>query len=158
MQVLYHASPLKNLKIIQPKKTLSRDIYIGDYVFATSNIRLAAMYLATKGIAILLNVKSPKPTIVIRSNPREYISNDKGGAIYAVSDRTFKKSPQEGLEDSEMVSGVSVKPISRQVYSSSLDAMKEKGIVIYFVDEKVFNDIVEAKDESKILKKLNPYN
>ena len=136
MKFLYHASPKKHLTEIQTKRTLSRDLYIGDFVFATSDVRLAAMYLATKGNAILVNVKTKKPTIVICNNAKDYLLNDKGGAIYRVPGNTFIKSPQEGLEDSEMVSEVGVTPIDTQVYLSSLDAMKEMGITIYFVNEK----------------------
>lgn len=157
MQYLYHASPKKNLTEIRPKKTLSRDVYIGDFVFATSDVRLAAMYLATKGNAILLNVKTKIPTIVICNDPTDYLQNDKGGAIYKVPAKTFKKSPQEGLEDSEMVSSVAVAPLEKRVYTSSLDAMKKMGITVYFVNKEVFNIIVEAKDENKIISNLKPY-
>lgn len=136
---------------------MSRDVYIGDFVFATSDIRLAAMYLATKGIAILMNVKSAKPIIVICSKTEDYLLSDTSGAIYTVSIKTFRKSPQAGLEDSEMVSDVGVIPIDKQVYSSSIDAMKEMGITIYFVNQQVFNRLIKAKDESKILSKLEPY-
>lgn len=157
MQVLYHASPNKQLTVIKPRKTMSRNAHIGDFVFATSDVRLAAMYHATKGNAILMNVKTKKPTVVICNNPEDYLSKDKGGAIYTVPVSTFRKSPQEGLEDSEMVSDVGVTPTNKQAYKSSLAAMKEMRITIYFVNEKLFNKLVEAKDESKILSKLEPY-
>lgn len=157
MQVLYHASPKKNLTEIKPRRTLSRDVYIGDYVFATSDFVLAAMYLATKGNAILMNVKAKDPIIVICNNETDYLSNDKGGAIYTVPISTFRKSPQAGLEESEMVSNVAVTPSDKRVYDSSLEAMKEMGITIYFVNEKVFSKIVAAKDESKIISKLKPF-
>lgn len=126
-------------------------------MFAISDIRLAAMYLATKGTAILMDVKTDKPRIVICSSPENYLPNDKGGAIYTVPANTFKQSPQEGLEDSEMVSGVSVKPISKKVYTTSLDAMKKMGITIYFVDENKFNKIVLAKNEDTIISGLKPF-
>jgi hypothetical protein len=157
MKVLYHASPIKNLRIIKPKKTLSRDIYIGDYVFATSDIRLAAMYLATKGNATLMNVKADIPTIVICSEQKDYLASDKGGAIYTVPATTFKKTPQEGLEDSELISSVAVKPLSKKVYERSIDALKEMGIVIYFVNNSTFNKLVRTKDEAKIISSLQPF-
>lgn len=47
---LYHASAQKNLKVLKPQRTLFHDEYIGDFVFATSDRRMAAMYLATKGV------------------------------------------------------------------------------------------------------------
>lgn len=157
MKVLYHASPVKDLRKIEPKRTLSRDIYIGDYVFATSDIKLAAMYLATKGNAILMNVEAETPVIVICNNPEDYLAHDSGGAIYIVPATTFKKTPQEGLEKSERVSKVAVTPVDKRVYKHSIDAMKETGIVIYFVNQKTFNSLVQAKDEDKILASLQPF-
>ena len=157
MQILYHASPHKDLKTIQPKRTLSRDVYIGDYVFATSDIRLAAMYLATKGTAILLNVDYEVPRVVICSEANDYIANDKGGAIYTVPATSFTNTPQKGLEKSELVSKVAVKPIDKKLYERSLDAMKEANIAVYFVNPEKFNKLVDAKDESAILSSLTPY-
>jgi hypothetical protein len=157
MNTLYHASPKKDLKMITPKRTLSKDIYIGDYVFATSDKRLAAMYLATKGVAILLNTDYELPTIVICDDPKNYLLKDKGGAIYTVSAASFKKTPQIGLEKYEMVSKAAVQPIDKIIYTKSLDAMREMDIVIYFVDQTVFNKLVEAKDERHILEKLQPF-
>lgn len=157
MQVLYHSSPNKHLTKIHPQKTLSNDVFIGNFVFATSDIKLAAMYLATKGNATLMNVKAKKPIIVICNNPKDYIDNDKGGAIYTVPASTFVKSPQEGLRDSEVVSSVTVIPIDKQVYASSLDAMQKMGITVYFVKDSVFNEIIEAKNEEIIISKLKPF-
>ncbi len=34
----------------------------------------------------------------------DYIKNDLGGAIYVLPAKSFTKTPQEGLEDYEMVS------------------------------------------------------
>ena len=157
MKTLYHASPYKDLQKIQPQRTLSKDMYIGDYVFATSDIKLAAMYLVTRGNATLMNTDAMLPFIVIRNNPKDYVANDMGGAIYIVPDTTFKKSPQEGLEKSELVSSVAVTPIDKIIYRRSIDAMKEMGIVIYFVTKEIFDKLVLSKEESKIFATLLRY-
>lgn len=57
MEVLYHASSDTNLTIIVPKRTISKDIYIGDFVFATQDKRLVAMYLVAKGNATIMDIK-----------------------------------------------------------------------------------------------------
>lgn len=157
MDMLYHASPLKNLTLIHSKRTISRDVYIGDFVFATSDKRLSAMYLATKGIEILLDVDSDAPTIVICDKPDNYLKHDKGGAIYVLPSDTFIKSPQLGLEKYELVSKTAVEPRGKVVYKYSLDAMKEVGVVIYFVGQKMFDNLVQAKNEKSFLKKPSPY-
>lgn len=158
MKVLYHASPVRDLKLIQPKRTLSRDVYIGDYVFATADKRLAAMYLATRGNATLMNVATAVPTIVICNNLKDYLAHDQGGAIYKVPAATFEETPQEGLQTSELVSKVAVKPLDKTIYKYSIDAMRDMGIAIYFVSKEVFDSLAQTKDEAKILESLQPFN
>ncbi len=62
---LYHASPIKNLKLIKPQKTISHNKYIGDFVFATKYKKLALMYMLPKGFPILMNAQSKNPYVVI---------------------------------------------------------------------------------------------
>lgn len=155
---LYHASPDKSLAVIEPKRTLSKDKYIGDYVFATEDPRLAAMYLASKGTALLMNVKSSPFSIVINANEQDYLASDKGGAVYKVPAATFEKTPQAGLEDSERISKVSTMPLEKKVYSSSIEAIQEAGVKIYFVDSKTFTNLLNNPDQDKIIASLKPYN
>ena len=105
----------------------------------------------------MANQTDKKPVLVICNSPEEYISADEGGAIYTVPIDTFMKSPQEGLEDSELVSDVEVTPIYKQIYATSLEAMKERGITIYFVNSQIFNKIIKAKDEQKIISTLKAF-
>lgn len=158
MTVLYHASPDKSLTIINPRKTLSKNDYIGDYVFATSNKKLAVMYLATKGNATYMEPQAKQPYIVISSDSNKYLATDRGGAVYSVSANSFEKTPQTGLEDYEMVTKNSVKPIGKEVYKTSVEAMRKYGIEIYFVDWPKFNEIIKAKDKDRILVSIEPYS
>lgn len=155
--MLYHASTNKNLTRIKPQRTLSKDKYIGDYVFATSDKKLAAMYLATRGVPTLMNTKSSSPRILIFAESTEYIRRDIGGAIYQVPRDSFKKTPQTELEDSELVSEVEVKPIRKKVYSSSISALQEAGIDIYFVDQTQFDEFIKSKNEAEVIAHLEPF-
>ena len=157
MDILYHASPDKNLAIIRPQRTLSKDVYTGDYVFATADKGLAAMYLATKGIATLMNPGASKPRIIICADPEAYAQRDSGGAIYTVPADTFAQSPQLGLEDTEMVSQHDIVPLNKEVYDSSLAAMKTFGIQVYFVNQEVFGQIMATREEDKIAAELDAY-
>ena len=154
---LYHASTDTTLDVIEPRRTLSKDEYIGDYVFATASESLAAMYLATRGNATLMQPEGAKPYIVICNNPDDYIKNDKGGAIYKVPATSFKPTPQEGLEMYELVSETSVKPVDKTLYNSSIIAMRKKDVSIYFVDQQLFNQLLASKNEEKILSSIQPY-
>lgn len=62
---LYHASNIKDLDVITPQPTKSNNVLIGDFVFATENKLLAIMYLANKGIAVMMNPEKDNPTIII---------------------------------------------------------------------------------------------
>ena len=157
MDTLYHSSTNKDLELLEPQRTLSKDIYIGDYVFATSDKRLAAMYLATRGTPILLNTNVKNPQIIISANAKEYVKHDVGGAIYSVPAEYFKKTPQTGLEDSERVSEITVHPSAKTVYESSIAAMREMGVTVYFVSQKQFDEIIRTKNEDHIISKLAPY-
>ena len=74
---LYHASPIKNLKLIKPQKTISHDKYIGDFVFATKYKKLALMYMLPKGFPILMNVKSKNPYVVICADAKKSLKGIK---------------------------------------------------------------------------------
>jgi putative flippase GtrA len=156
-KVLYHASSRLDLKIIKPHKTLSNDEYIGDYVFATANKELAVMYLASKGKATLMNTKSQPSRIIICDDEKQYIKNDKGGAVYELSPKGFQPTSQTGLSEFEKVSEQAVTPLRKNVYASSLEAMREHDITIYFVNKKIFDELVAAKDEDEIINQLKPY-
>lgn len=157
MPVLYHASTNKNLELIKPKPTLSKDKFIGDFVFATKDKILATMYLATKGYATLLGPRDTPPNIVICADEKEYLKNDKGGAIYELPSDSFKDSPQKGLTDFELVSKSAVTPLSKVVYESSLEAMKKLGIEIRFVDQRTFDSLVNSPNQKELIRKLPLY-
>jgi hypothetical protein len=90
--------------VLEPKRTLSKDKYIGDFVFATQNKVLAIMYLTTRGFATLMNSNSRNPNIVICADKDDYLKRDSGGAIYELPSALFIESPQKELSDYELVS------------------------------------------------------
>jgi hypothetical protein len=143
--VLYHASQQKDLAIIQPKRTLSRDKYIGDFIFATPHKTLALMYLVPKGFATLMNYDKNPPSIVICAAKDELARRDTGGAIYELSPENFKQSPQVELRQDEMASRQPEKPKSSEVYGSALDALSSHGITIEFTDQAGFEKLLRKK-------------
>jgi len=158
MSIVYHASQNKNLVIIEPKKTLSNNVYIGDYVFATKNKLLAYMYLTTNGYPTLMNPGTNHPNIVICAKIDEYIKNDTGGAIYGLPSNNFMSSPQLELNEYEVVSKIAVVPLSKTEYSKTLDAMSAVGITIRFTDEKTFNKLLKSKKQLELVQNLDKYN
>lgn len=149
--ILYHASSNKNLKLITPQPTMSNDVLIGNYVFATEYLLLAIMYLANKGVPVMMNPEKDNPTIVISANEKDYINNDIGGAIYELDGEHFKETPQEDLSDFEKVSTTPIKPMSCTDYASSLKAMQDFGIKIYFVDEEQFKNLINNPKQKELI-------
>jgi len=158
--VLYHASTIRGLKIIETKRTSSKDKYVGDYVFATPDKRMASMYLSPKeGGTILINTYGGEPYAVIQNNETDFKKVDKGGSIYELPADNFIDTPQKELKGTELVSLQPITPLSEQIFRTSLDAMQEMGVKVYFVEGRLFEDIQNAKGRGlDVLSKLKPYN
>ena len=155
---LYHSSPIKNLKKINPQRTLSNNKYIGDFVFATKDKRLSLMYMLPKGFPILMNSKSSSPYVVICGEVEDVIQKDKGGALYILPSKTFHKTPQKELIEYEMVSRDSVAPIDEIDYANVLNALNIEGISIYFVDDTVFSNLIDNPEQDNIVKHLKRFS
>lgn len=149
IEILYHASLNKNLIQLESQATLSKDAYIGDYVFATENRLYALMYLAPNAAGTKLMETRGKPYIVINGTRERFDELDEGGAIYAVPAGPFTRSPQAGLEDMEMVSTKAVTPLSKEVFDSSLAAIKGAGITVYFLRDGDFERVLYAGGNSR---------
>lgn len=158
---LYHGSSQSGLKILHPKKTLSKDQYIGDFVFASHNKTLAIMYMTVKGYYSLMSTGTTPPYIVICANEKEYKEKDDSAvSIYKLSSNSFEATPQEELKEYEFVSRKPVVPESFETYPNALTAFSQNNIDIYFVNKQVFDQIVVAgdKDRHKYLKSVAKYN
>lgn len=155
---VYHVSPNKSLKIIEPRRALSKGVYIGDYVFATKDKMLATMYLATKGYAVLLGSKDKNPNIVICADAQDYLASDHGGAVYELPEEFFFESPQTELAEYELVSKFPVKPLSKMVYEKSIDAMHKSGIDIKFVDQETFDNLIGNLKQRELVHQLPNYH
>lgn len=154
---LYHASPVKNLKLLKPQRTLSNDKYIGDFVFATRHKKLALMYMLPKGFPLLMNIESSKPYVVLSGNEKNIIKNDKGGALYIMPSNSFHKTPQARLSDYEMVSKEPVVPLAMTVYESVIKVLNEEDIDIYFVDSKIFDVLINNPKQDSLVRNLDRY-
>ncbi len=154
---LYHASPIKNLKLIKPQRTISHNKYTGDFVFATKYKKLALMYMLPKGFPILMNAKLKNPYIVICANVEEILQSDKGGALYILPDNLFHQTPQKGLNEYEMVSKDPVTPLFEEDYDCVIDQLIKENITIYFVDNDIFNKLLLNPKQDTMVQALDKY-
>ncbi|MDZ7786261.1 MAG: hypothetical protein U5L95_04030 [Candidatus Saccharibacteria bacterium] len=150
---LYHASGQKNLSELTPQPTKSNDEYIGDYVFATKNYKMALMYLVPKGLPTLMSPEN-EPNIVICSTPQAFKEKDKGGAIYTVPADNFQPTPQGALSNYEMVSQKPVKPTSKDTYQSVFTALHRADIKIRFVSYATFNKLLRHPRQKQLITEL----
>ncbi len=155
--ILYHASTDKQLSVIKPQPTLSHDKYIGDFVFATVDKKMALMYLVPKGIPTLMNPKGRNPNIVMCTTVSDFVAKDGGGAIYELPGKDFVRTPQEGLSDYEMVSRNAIKPLRKEVYANTLDALAAANITIRFTDEATFNKLIKSPQQASMIEALDVY-
>ena len=143
MKVLYHASQNKDLSVLEPQRTISKDKYIGDYIFATEDKILALMYLVPKGYGIIMHSGESPSRIQICADEAEIRAKDKGGAIYHLDASDFQESPQAELSGYERVSKQPLRPIFKDVYKSSFDALEKFGVIIEFIDQVTFEHLIK---------------
>lgn len=154
---LYHGSAHKNIKELEPRNKSVRDPNEGPVVFATPELALAAIFMTKKV------VESGKfddiPYAIIIDQKESFIKNNKGGHIYIVPSSSFQNDPSKGLGEYEWVSKEKVEPLQKIEYLSSLDAMIENGVQVYFIDETTHQEIKTSKDNGlSILQNIESEN
>jgi hypothetical protein len=154
---LYHASPIKNLKLIKPQKTISHNKYIGDFVFATKYKKLALMYMLPKGFPILMNAQSKNPYVVICASVEKILKRDGGGALYILPDSLFRQTPQIELNEYEMVSEDSIIPLGEEDYDCVTNELVRENINIYFADSDTFNKLILNPKQDTMVQALDKY-
>jgi hypothetical protein len=149
-ELLYHASHDTTIDEFEPRNNFPRFEGEGNLVFATQYVQLAAMFLSPLDIPTEISVYGDRYVIFINADEAEYIQKDKGGAIYSFSSVQFEVDPTIGMGESEWTSIEPVRPISKTIYATSIEAMDMYGIERYFVDtvtmERIQADPAHALD------------
>lgn len=157
--ILYHASTSANIELFEPREESPRYPGEGPLVFATPDKRVAAMFLAPKdGGSAEICKFNDEVIVVVQNSADDFIAHDKGGAIYALPADTFTTDASVGMSETEWVSNQPVKPIAKELFNTSIDAMKLMGVKLYFVDERTMTEIRESKDHGlSLLRSLSAY-
>ncbi len=149
-EFLYHASPNRNIELLEPKQLSYRDKSEGQVIFATGNEVYVTMFLVRVHDDWGSYGFFGKLPYFICSNKEKFLSMDKGGAIYKLPSDTFVfDSKKSGGLRQECTSSVSVKPISKKVYESGLKAMTDSGVHVFFVEPEEFSKLKSSFDELK---------
>jgi len=157
--VLYHSSANPDIDVFEPRNDTPRHPTEGPLVFATPHKAVAAMFLAPKdGGSVEIGVYGDRYIIIVNNTAERLKNKDKGGAIYELPSDTFPTSHSIGMQQSEWVSEAPVKPLKKEIYSSSLDAMANLGVEIFFVDHPTFKSILTSSDHGfNIINQLEPF-
>lgn len=142
---LYHASPNKHIEIFEPRNEHVRDINEGPVVFATPHKDLASCFLFKNDDSWVNISRFNDVQVIIISDSEKFVVEDQGGSIYELPVGTFLHEIRGDAKD-EWTSRVAVKPKDKIDYSSSLKAMLELGVQVYFVDKSIFEKINDSKD------------
>ncbi|MFC1751662.1 hypothetical protein ACFLY5_00765 [Patescibacteria group bacterium] len=162
--VMYHGTHKKEEGIteLEPRGGRHRGRDEGKVLFATPDRVMASMFLA-KGHndnRTKIGKYNGTPVMVINEDRNEFIETDKGGTIHELPSDTFSCDKGTGLGELEWTSTKKVQPTGKTEYDSSLDAMIENGVQVFFVDAKTFEDIKSDKENHGvgILKDLESEN
>lgn len=133
---LYHASMLTDIVKFEPRNESPRYAGEPNLVFATPYPEVASMFLRPKDVPTEISVYGQRYVIFINAAEAEYLSRDKGGAIYVLPGATFE-TDSNGMGHIEWTSKVPVLPISKTIFKNSLEAMDVYGVDRYFVNDEV---------------------
>jgi hypothetical protein len=138
---LFHASPAIDVTEFEPRNEFPRYPGEAKLIFATPHKKLAAMFLAPHGITTEIGVYGDQYVIFINCSEDDYLKQDTGGAIYSLPVETFQTDTIRGMGNIEWYSNVSVKPISKTIYNTSLEAMDAFMVSRFFVSDEIFQQI-----------------
>lgn len=161
---LYHASPNKELEMIQPSQIRHRDKNEGPLVFTSTDKRFLSCFLTRtddKWAQIgIYNVNGYKIYTHCIADKERFMELDNGGAIYKVSSKNFTLNITQGLE--EWTSKNAVRVISKEIYERSLEAMIENNVRVYFCNteqlEEIRNNIDNFQKSFEILDSIGSEN
>lgn len=142
---LYHGSPRKDLTLLEPREESPGHKLPGTYVFATQHKELAAMFLAPKVAPMQISKFDETYLLVANCTEQAFRAADQGGAIYVIPADTFQKGDSD-MPKVEWFSLETVHPSSKELFTSSLDAMQQYGVKVYFADDVTYAAIQHAED------------
>ncbi len=151
-KALYHASPVADLEQIEPRNKTIRDPAEGSAIFATPDRALATVFLASSTDRWSSSGKiNDIPYFLVAQDRNAFMHADKGGTIYELPADAFSCDPEKGLGKDEWVCDRTVRPKTKEVYPSALDAMIENGVQVYFVDEATLKRFQSGEYEKALI-------
>ncbi len=143
---LYHGSSNREIKRFEPRSEKVRDPKEGPKVFATSDRRMASVFMVGADDSWANSGTHNGVPYLVISDRERFEKLDKGGAIYHLPSDTFESDPYKGLGSIEWTSSEPVEPFHKEEHRSALEAMLEHGVQVYFVDPDTYEQTQTAPD------------
>ncbi len=127
--------------MFEPRNEYPR--YTGEtkLVFATPHQELAAMFLVPRDIETEICIYGNRYVVIINSDEESYVKQDKGGAIYSLPTDSFETDSVHGMGEIEWYSKIPVKPMSKVIYRTLIQAMDKFNVERFFVDHDTIEKI-----------------
>ena len=143
-KVLYHGSPVRGLKVLEPRNICKRSKDEGKMVFASPFIEFSSMFLNRLNDMHSCGVSFSGPHCFIC---KKSSWNDTGGSIYELPSDSFSYDSNKGRGYLEWTSTESVNALKETVFESAAEAMMSLGVQLFFVDDDEFKEVDEAREE-----------
>jgi len=139
-EILYSASQNRNIDIFEPRARSIRDPNEGPVIFATPDKAYASMFIVPSNDSWTNKGRCQDQYYQVISDEKRYKKLDKGGAIYTFKSDDFETDLTKSMKNKEWISKKPVKPINKEIYESGIEAMKQLGVRIFFVEPDIFLD------------------
>lgn len=161
---LYHASSNKELKQIVPFRIRHRDKNEGPLVFASTDKQFLTCFLTriddSWGQIGRYDSNGQIIYTFCISDKERFMKLDIGGAIYKVSSDDFNLNITQKFE--EWTTKKSVEVLDKKIYDSSLEAMMENDVRVYFCTkeqlEEIRNSVNDLEKSFQILDSIGSEN
>lgn len=139
----YHASSNREISELEPRRISHRSDEEGELLFATPDIACATMFLTRIYDKDSRKGFSNGIYYFVIADKDKFIELDKGGTIYELPNANFTLDPTKW--NKEWATKEKVKPTNAIHFDSSLRAMIENGVRVYFVSKDVFEKDIKNK-------------
>lgn len=145
--VLYHVSEREGIIEFVPRAESVRDPKEGSVIFATPDKAYALQFLVPGDSRdSKRGYYNGIPTVVIRNSRETFLEGDRGGWLYEFPSDSFDFDSTKQMRDREWTSRTRVKPLGSAHYTSTVDALLDNGVQVYFVDDETFTKMQSEKN------------
>ena len=141
--MMYHASPIRRLKQLEPSEKSESSIGSTSRVFASSSPELAVVFMTSPDSLLDGQYTSGSydgltDVVVIGDEEKFRKQEKKGGSLYTISSEGFEPEEEAGRGELVQVSSKPATVLAEEEWNSAIAAMLHYGIKLCFVKKGSF--------------------